>query len=713
MRKANLYASTALGLCLIPVSGVATAQSANVSAEELALFAPLVQRCIDAPATNACAPVRSIVAECAVEMTFAQCEVLFEDGIAVFDDPELVERVQDILQQVDTAMPSVLDQTGVGGALVVNDDVRIEAERQLLLGDENQLTHSTPPLLEGEITDELREALDDPLSDMPDDTPEEVAPEIEVPVEDMIEAPAPVDPELAAPEEMPTAAPEPLPVPEQDAADLIETAPVDPAVDADTTDDASATLETMRRLLESEPDAGSEAADSDVAPAEDSPDVMARVLEQERTRLLEESDAMAEDAPELVIEDLPQEELVAPPDAQVELDATQQAAIEQMMENPEVSSALESLGATLGFAAPVSDTADEAPAPEVQASAEEGVAEDTAEISEEQITREQLRSSRDDFVSRLALDFDADAQAQTQRSSSNRRDLERAGLVALGALAVGMIINQNRVVARSDERVVVDQGEGDLVLWRDDDAILQQDGSTRRIERFSDGSTRTRWQRTDGTQVVTIRDATGRVLRRERVLADGTIIELVDDLRPVQVIDVTILPPARSRELRITQRTDPDLALAMLRDAEAEARALDRVYSLRQIRETRELRELLPLLSPDPITFETNRANVRTEEATKLLQVGRLMERLIASDPREIFLIEGHTDATGPAAFNLALSDRRAESVALALTEFFNIPPENLIVQGYGERYLRIQTLSSEERNRRVAIRRITPLMNR
>jgi outer membrane protein OmpA-like peptidoglycan-associated protein len=93
------------------------------------------------------------------------------------------------------------------------------------------------------------------------------------------------------------------------------------------------------------------------------------------------------------------------------------------------------------------------------------------------------------------------------------------------------------------------------------------------------------------------------------------------------------------------------------------------------------------------------------------MQVGRLMERLIEQNPREVFLVEGHTDATGPAAYNLGLSDRRAESVALALTEFFDVPPENLVIQGYGERYLRIPTLEAEERNRRVVIRRVTPLM--
>lgn len=74
-------------------------------------------------------------------------------------------------------------------------------------------------------------------------------------------------------------------------------------------------------------------------------------------------------------------------------------------------------------------------------------------------------------------------------------------------------------------------------------------------------------------------------------------------------------------------------------------------------------------------------------------------------------LIEGHTDAVGSAASNLALSDRRAESVALALTEYFDVPPENLVVQGYGESDLVVDTESASRENRRATARIITPLM--
>ncbi len=42
----------------------------------------------------------------------------------------------------------------------------------------------------------------------------------------------------------------------------------------------------------------------------------------------------------------------------------------------------------------------------------------------------------------------------------------------------------------------------------------------------------------------------------------------------------------------------------------------------------------------------------------------------------------------------------------------FDIPPENLVTQGYGEEDLKIPTEAPERENRRVTLRRITPLVN-
>jgi outer membrane protein OmpA-like peptidoglycan-associated protein len=57
------------------------------------------------------------------------------------------------------------------------------------------------------------------------------------------------------------------------------------------------------------------------------------------------------------------------------------------------------------------------------------------------------------------------------------------------------------------------------------------------------------------------------------------------------------------------------------------------------------------------------------------------------------------------------LSDQRAEAIAVALSSNFAIPPENLITQGYGEQYLKVPTEEAERENRRVTVRRITPLV--
>ena len=91
--------------------------------------------------------------------------------------------------------------------------------------------------------------------------------------------------------------------------------------------------------------------------------------------------------------------------------------------------------------------------------------------------------------------------------------------------------------------------------------------------------------------------------------------------------------------------------------------------------------------------------------------IGRTLRDLVNQDPRTVILVEGHTDAVGDATYNLALSDRRAETVALALTEYFGVPSQNMITQGYGESALKVFTLTAEQANRRAVVRNITSLL--
>lgn len=313
-------------------------------------------------------------------------------------------------------------------------------------------------------------------------------------------------------------------------------------------------------------------------------------------------------------------------------------------------------------------------------------------------------------------EFAAPPVATSAGKKSGLSDLEKAGLLVLGALAVGAIIKSSndekedrRVVSNTGDRVIVLQPDGTYRVLKDDDTIIRRPGSTVRTETFRDGSTRTIVERADGTQVVTIRDATGRVLRRATYDDRGREVILIDDLEPEEVVIIRDLP--RPKKRIVISSKDDDAALKR-ELAALEADKAGRKFSLRQIREIPEVRALAATIDVEPVTFASGSAAIAAAEARNLADLGRVMQELLDENPREVFLIEGHTDATGKAAMNLALSDRRAESVALALTEYFDIPPENMVVQGYGETELLIDTLENEPRNRRVEVRVITPLMH-
>ncbi|MBK5946203.1 hypothetical protein CCR83_07005 [Rhodobacter veldkampii DSM 11550] len=327
------------------------------------------------------------------------------------------------------------------------------------------------------------------------------------------------------------------------------------------------------------------------------------------------------------------------------------------------------------------------------------------------VTEADTRSSDEDFAKPQATAL-APAVGTKAKKDDGLTNLEKFGLVVLGGLVVGAILNNgDKVVSNTGDRVVVQRDDGRYVVLKDDDTLIRQPGSTVRTETFRDGSTRSVVQRADGSRIVTIRDASGRVLRRSRLDAADRELVLIDDLESVDRIDINTLPKPRP-EARFIRPGADDAELRAALFA-AQAREIGRSFSLRQVRDYPEVRALAPTIDVESITFETGSAAIRPSEAQKLSQLGRFMSDLIDENPAEMFLIEGHTDAVGSGSSNLALSDRRAESLALALTEYFGVPPENLVVQGYGEAELLVPTQAAEQRNRRTAVRMISPLLDR
>ncbi|MEM7633505.1 MAG: OmpA family protein, partial [Pseudomonadota bacterium] len=141
-------------------------------------------------------------------------------------------------------------------------------------------------------------------------------------------------------------------------------------------------------------------------------------------------------------------------------------------------------------------------------------------------------------------------------------------------------------------------------------------------------------------------------------------------------------------------------------------RRIERKFSRQEFRSGRpSSRDSMPAIEVDTIRFGFNESFVREEEIPQLERIGEIIERIVAANPDEVFLIEGHTDAVGSAAYNQGLSSKRANAVRDAMLQFFNIERNNIETVGYGEEFLKIETEEEEAENRRVTIRRITPLL--
>ncbi len=276
--------------------------------------------------------------------------------------------------------------------------------------------------------------------------------------------------------------------------------------------------------------------------------------------------------------------------------------------------------------------------------------------------------------------------------------------------------------------------EGGRTVFREPGRIIVQDPNGQSFVRHSDvdrfrlgardvrvipegNDTRTVIVRPDGSEIITINDRDGQLLRRVRRGPDGREIIIIDntyrDPNAIGGYYVDLPPPVlripQDRYIVDAQYASPDLIYDTLIAPPVER--IDRRYSLDEIRYSPSVRQLMPSIDLDTINFETGSADISQDQASKLQVIADGLNRAIERNPREVFLIEGHTDAVGNEIDNLSLSDRRAESAANLLTQQFGVPPENLTSQGYGEQYLKVPTDGPSRENRRVTIRRITPLL--
>ncbi|MPZ55611.1 MAG: OmpA family protein [Rhizobiales bacterium] len=325
--------------------------------------------------------------------------------------------------------------------------------------------------------------------------------------------------------------------------------------------------------------------------------------------------------------------------------------------------------------------------------------EDAREPQQER--REDVRERREDRRQDAREDRREDAQRARRLEDlrSQRRETQEG----------------NRTVIREPGRTIIREGGRTIVHHNEVDRFRRFGGQGARVEQRGN-ETFTHIDRPGGVRIITVVDRNGRLIRRIRRDPNGREVVIIDNRRRPGMAPgffVRLPPPViripRERYIVDAESAPPALLYETLTAPPVEN--IERAYALDEIRYSAGLRDRMPRIDIDTITFQTGSWEVTPDQAARLEPIAQAIQKAIKQNPNEVFLIEGHTDAVGDPVDNLSLSDRRAESVAIVLTEQFGVPPENLTTQGYGEEELKVPSEAAERRNRRVTVRRVTPLL--
>lgn len=146
-------------------------------------------------------------------------------------------------------------------------------------------------------------------------------------------------------------------------------------------------------------------------------------------------------------------------------------------------------------------------------------------------------------------------------------------------------------------------------------------------------------------------------------------------------------------------RLQAELALADRQAATTQIETLKRQLGALQAK-TQET-ERGTILTLDSVLFETNEAALKSGALQNLYP----LVTFLRDNPKRTIKIEGHTDNVGDEDYNLALSQRRAESVRSFLVQN-GVEPKRIIARGYGESapVAPNDTAAGRQQNRRVEL---------
>ncbi|KPW47076.1 OmpA family protein [Pseudomonas syringae pv. broussonetiae] len=192
------------------------------------------------------------------------------------------------------------------------------------------------------------------------------------------------------------------------------------------------------------------------------------------------------------------------------------------------------------------------------------------------------------------------------------------------------------------------------------------------------------------------KDASEWLAKAEQAFRNDDDIKKVDQLsyltnQRVELAKQTIA--LRTSEAAL-QNASADRAKARLEARDAQIAALKNSLNAKQT-------ERGTLVTFGDVLFDYNKADLKP---TAQGDIGKLAAFLQENPDRKV-IVEGYTDSTGSASYNQSLSERRANSVRMALVRM-GVDPARVVTMGYGKEYPVADNTSNSGRamNRRVEV---------
>lgn len=145
----------------------------------------------------------------------------------------------------------------------------------------------------------------------------------------------------------------------------------------------------------------------------------------------------------------------------------------------------------------------------------------------------------------------------------------------------------------------------------------------------------------------------------------------------------TFIPMTRTAMTRFTKLTIPFLALVLLLSGCATAPDEASIMNSLKTADKLPIAQLdrgVMIWLPSQVLFETGQSSFNETDAAPFLDK---IARLLRDKTHKTVSLEGHTDNVGSTEYNQGLSERRAESVRLAMLKR-GVPAQRLQARGFG-----------------------------